>query len=121
MPAISLLKLAVALVAFVIVAVFGPETSVHAYAVMVPVASVAVPVSVAVLVGKLIVWLEPALTTGGGYATVIVTVAEADKLLLSVTVSLNTYAPATRLLTLAEILLALVIVMVLGPETSVHA
>ena len=87
---------------------------------IVPVASVAVPVSAAVFVGKLIVWFEPALTTGSAL-TFMVTVAVADKELLSVTFNWKTYEPATRLATLADIFVAFVIVIVLGPETSVHA
>ena len=68
-------------------AVFGPETSVQAYVVIFPVASVAVPVRVAVLVGKVIAWFEPALTTGAwfGGLTVMVTVDDPDRLFLSTT------------------------------------
>jgi hypothetical protein len=41
--------------AFVIEAVVGPEDCVHAYVLIVPVASVALPVSVTELVGRVIV------------------------------------------------------------------
>ena len=57
---------------------------------MVPDASVAVPVNVRLLVGSVIVWAEPALTTGAELAagfTVIVTVADPVRLLLLVTFS----------------------------------
>ena len=73
------------------VAVLGPLCSVHAIVLMIaPPLPDAVPVRVTLLVGRLIVWAVPAPTVGGWAGlTVTITVAELDRLLLSVAVNLK--------------------------------
>ena len=80
-----------------IVAVDGPEVCVQVYEVIVPLGSDdPLPFNEVLLVGKVIVWLEPALATGGLFTaafTVMVTVSASVAPPLSFTVSANKYVP----------------------------
>ena len=82
MPAISPLTFVLMAAGLAMVDVFGPETCVHEYDEIVPVASLAEPVNVTVLIGKVMVCAVPAETTGGWFGaglTVMVTVESAGE------------------------------------------
>src|ERR1700761_7778484 len=113
-----------------IVAVPGPLSCVHTVLLMVaPLFPVAVPLSVTLLTGNVMVVPPLALTVGatgvgggGGTAasTITVTVAVPVSPLLSVAVSLNTYVPATRPDMVGAKLVPDPIVAVPGPLSCVH-
>src|SRR5678815_4622577 len=122
-PTLRLLTVVAAVLVADKVDVDGPLTCVHRYPAMVPSASVPLPVRLAELVGKVIVLLAPAFATGGwlGAAftvTVITSLSVAPS--LSVTVSLNVYTPACRLLTVVAAVLVADNAAVDGPFTCCH-
>src|SRR6187549_1212412 len=74
----------------VILPAVGPAILVHRYAVILPSASVPLPESVAVLIGKVMTWSGPAFATGGIFAaglTVTCMVSLPNAPLLSVTLN----------------------------------
>ena len=89
-----------------------------------PSASVPVPATEVLFVGKVIVWSTPAKATGGilgaGF-TVTCKVSLALAPLLSVTFSSNKYLPLIKLVTVVEAELGLVIVALEGPAIWAQA